>query len=161
MSKEKKVLIIVGLVIIIITSVLVAKSSYDAQIKAEKEEQQKVAESISNLKVINLDKLEGIFQSEDTKIVFIGSLTCPHCTSIKPKMNSLAKELKADIYYLELSELTQSEQERLYNMNDFLKDGTSIPLVMAVKNDEVVDSFVGDIEISEIKSFLKKNLNLE
>lgn len=161
MSKTKKILIIVGLILIVVASILVAKSSYDAQIKAEEEEQKAIAESISNLTVINLDKLEEIFKSEDTKIVFIGSLTCPHCTSIKPKINSLAKELKVDIYYLELSELTSAEQERLYTMNDFLSNGTSIPLVMAVKNDEVVDSFVGDIETSEIESFLKKNLNLE
>lgn len=161
MSKTKKILIIVGLILVVVVSMLVAKSSYDAQIKAEKEEKQKVAESVSNLTVINLDKLEQIFKSEDTKIVFIGSLTCPHCTSIKPKINSLAKELKAEIYYLELSELTNEEQERLYTMNDFLSNGTSIPLVMAVKKDEVVDSFVGDIETSQIEAFLKKNLNLE
>ncbi len=161
MSKTKKILIIIGLVVIAITSILVAKSSYDSQKKAEEKKQAEVEESISNLTVINLDKLESLFKSEDTKIVFIGSLTCPHCTGIKPKINNLVEELGIDVYYLELSELTDEEQERLYSMNDFLSQGTSIPLVMAVKNDEVIDSFVGNIETEEIESFLKKNLNLE
>lgn len=161
MSKTKKILILVGLVLIVVASVLVAKSSYDAQKKAEEKEQKEIEESISNLTVINLDKLEELFKSDDTKIVFIGSLTCPHCTSIKPKINNLVKELDIDVYYLELSELTEEDEERLYSMNDFLAQGTAIPLVMAIKNNEVIDSFVGNIETEEIESFLKENLNLE
>lgn len=161
MSRNKKILIIVGIVLVAIVSLIIAKSSNDAQVKAEKEEEEEIKESISNLTVIDLDKLEELFKSEDTKIVFIGSLTCPHCTAIKPKINSLTKELNIDVYYLEISELTSEEEERLYTMNDFLAQGTSIPLVMAIKNNEVVDSFVGNIEEEEIESFLKKNLNLE
>lgn len=161
MSKTKKLLILVGLALIVITSVLVAKSSYDAQKKEEEKKQEEISKSISNLTVINLDKLEELFKSEDTKIVFIGSLTCPHCTAIKPKINNLVKELDIDVYYLELSELTGEEEKRLYGMNEFLAQGTSIPLVMAIKNNEVIDSFVGNIETEEIESFLKKNLNLK
>lgn len=161
MNKTKKILILVGLVLVVITSILVAKTSYEAQKKAEDQKQKEIDESISNLTVVNLDKLEELFKSEDTKIVFIGSLTCPHCTAIKPKINNLVKELDIDVYYLELSELTNQEQERLYSMNDFLAQGTSIPLVMAVKNNEVIDSFVGNIETEEIDAFLRKNLNLK
>lgn len=161
MSKTKKILILVGLALILFTSVLVAKTSYDAQKKAEEQEQKQIEEAISNLTVINLDKLEELFKSREEKIVFIGSLTCPHCTAIKPKINNLVKELDIDVYYLELSDLTESEEQRLYSMNDFLAQGTSIPLVMAIKNNEVIDSFVGNIETEEIESFLKKNLNLE
>lgn len=161
MSKTKKILILVGLVLILVASILVAKSSYDAQKEAEEKEKKEIAESISNLTVINLDKLEELFKSEDTKIVFIGSLTCPHCTAIKPKINNLVKKLDIDVHYLELSNLTEEDEKRLYSMNDFLAQGTSIPLVMAVKNNEVIDSFVGNIETGEIESFLKKNLNLE
>lgn len=161
MSKTKKILILVGLALILVTSILVAKSSYDMQKKAQEQEQKEIEESISNLTVINLDKLEELFKSEDEKIVFIGSLTCPHCTAIKPKINNLVKELDIDVYYLELSDLTETEEKRLYSMNDFLAQGTSIPLVMAIKNNEVIDSFVGNIETEEIESFLKKNLNLK
>lgn len=161
MSKTKKILLLIGLALILIMSILVAKISYDQEKKAEEQEKQKMNDLISNLTVINLDKLEVLFKSEDTKIVFIGSLTCPHCTSIKPKINNLVKELDIDVYYLELSELNSKEEQRLYSMNDFLKDGTSIPLVMAIKNNEVIDSFVGNIETEEIEKFLKKNLNLE
>lgn len=161
MSKAKKILIVIGLILIVVVSVLVAKSSYDSQIEKEKKEQKEIEDSISNLTVIDLDKLEELFKSEDTKIVFIGSLTCPHCTAIKPKINNLVKELDIDVYYLELSDLTEEDEERLYSMNDFLAQGTAIPLVMAIKNDEVIDSFVGNIETEEIESFLNKNLNLE
>ncbi len=162
MNKTKKILLLIFIILVLVTlSILVAKNSYDEQRKAEEKEQQEIAKSISNLTVINLDKLENLFKSDDTKVVFIGSLTCPHCTSIKPKINALVKELDIDVYYLELSELTEDDQKRLYGMNEFLENGTSIPLVMAIKNNEVIDSFVGDLETEAIEAFLKKNLNLE
>ena len=161
MSKTKKILIIVGVVLIVIISIMVSKSSYEAQLEAEKKEQEKIAKSISNLTVINADKLVELFKSEDTKIVFVGSLTCPHCTGIKPKINALTKDLGIEVYYFELSDLSKEDEKKFYNANEFLAQGTSIPLVMAIKSNEVIDSFVGNIETEEIESFLKKNLDLE
>lgn len=162
MTKSVKILVIIIITVAIaLTSFFVMKKAYDESQKELEEENRKAAESISNLTVINVSKMKELFSSNDTKIIFVGSLTCPHCTAIKPVINSVVKDLNVTVYYLELSTMTDEENNEYYSINEFLKNNNSIPLVMAVKNNEVIDSFVGEKDSKDVEEFLKKNLNIE
>ena len=162
MTKSVKILVIIIITVAIaLTSFFVMKKAYDESQKELEEENKKAEESISNLTVINVSKMKELFSSNDTKIIFVGSLTCPHCTAIKPVINSVVKDLNVTVYYLELSTMTDEENNEYYSINEFLKNNNSIPLVMAVKNNEVIDSFVGEKDSKDVEEFLKKNLNIE
>lgn len=162
MTKGVKILVIIIITVAIaLTSFFAMKKAYDESQKELEEENRKAAESISNLTVIDVSKMKELFSSNDTKIIFVGSLTCPHCTAIKPVINSVVKDLNVTVYYLELSTMTDEENTEYYSINEFLKNNNSIPLVMAVKNNEVIDSFVGEKDSKDVEEFLKKNLNIE
>ena len=162
MPKGVKILVVIRITVAIaFTSFFVMKKAYDESQKEIEEENKKAEESISNLTVINVSKMKELFSSNDTKIIFVGSLTCPHCTAIKPVINSVVKDLNVTVYYLELSTMTDEENKEYYSINEFLKNNNSIPLVMAVKNNEVIDSFVGEKDSKDVEKFLKKNLNIE
>ena len=162
MTTGVKILVVIMITVAIaLTSFFVMKKAYDESQKEIEEENKKAEESISNLTVINVSKMKELFSSNDTKIIFVGSLTCPHCTAIKPVINSVVKDLNVTVYYLELSTMTDEENNEYYSINEFLKNNNSIPLVMAVKNNEVIDSFVGEKDSKDIEEFLKKNLNIE
>ena len=162
MTKGVKILVVIMITVAIaLTSFFVMKKAYDESQKEIEEENKKAEESISNLTVINVSKMKEVFSSNDTKIIFVGSLTCPHCTAIKPVINSVVKDLNVTVYYLELSTMTDEENNEYYSINEFLKNNNSIPLVMAVKNNEVIDSFVGEKDSKDVEEFLKKNLNIE
>lgn len=162
MTKGVKILVVIMITVAIaLTSIFVMKKAYDESQKEIEEENKKAEESISNLTVINVSKMKELFSSNDTKIIFVGSLTCPHCTAIKPVINSVVKDLNVTVYYLELSTMTDEENKEYYSINEFLKNNNSIPLVMAVKNNEVIDSFVGEKDSKDVEEFLKKNLNIE
>lgn len=162
MTKGVKILVVIMITVAIaLTSFFVMKKAYDESQKEIEEENKKAEESISNLTVINVSRMKELFSSNDTKIIFVGSLTCPHCTAIKPVINSVVKDLNVTVYYLELSTMTDEENNEYYSINEFLKNNNSIPLVMAVKNNEVIDSFVGEKDSKDIEEFLKKNLNIE
>lgn len=162
MTKGVKILVVIIITVAIaLTSFFVMKKAYDESQKEIEEENKKAAESISNLTVIDVSKMKELFSSNDTKIIFVGSLTCPHCTAIKPVINSVVKDLNVTVYYLELSTMTDEENTEYYSINEFLKNNNSIPLVMAVKNNEVIDSFVGEKDSKDVEEFLKKNLNIE
>jgi predicted bacteriocin transport accessory protein len=162
MTKGVKILVVIMITVAIaLTSIFVMKKAYDESQKEIEEENKKAEESISNLTVINVSKMKELFSSNDTKIIFVGSLTCPHCTAIKPVINSVVKDLNVTVYYLELSTMTDEENNEYYSINEFLKNNNSIPLVMAVKNNEVIDSFVGEKGSKDVEKFLKKNLNIE
>lgn len=162
MTKGVKILVVIMITVAIaLTSIFVMKKAYDESQKEIEEENKKAEESISNLTVINVSKMKELFSGNDTKIIFVGSLTCPHCTAIKPVINSVVKDLNVTVYYLELSTMTDEENNEYYSINEFLKNNNSIPLVMAVKNNEVIDSFVGEKDSKDVEEFLKKNLNIE
>lgn len=162
MTKGVKILVVIMITVAIaLTSFFVMKKAYDESQKEIEEENKKAEESISNLTVINVSKMKELFSSNDTKIIFVGSLTCPHCTAIKPVINSVVKDLNVTVYYLELSTMTDEENKEYYSINEFLKNNNSIPLVMAVKSNEVIDSFVGEKDSKDVEKFLKKNLNIE
>lgn len=162
MTKGVKILVVIMITVAIaLTSFFVMKKAYDESQKEIEEKNKKAEESISNLTVINVSKMKELFSSNDTKIIFVGSLTCPHCTAIKPVINSVVKDLNVTVYYLELSTMTDEENNEYYSINEFLKNNNSIPLVMAVKNNEVIDSFVGEKDSKDVEEFLKKNLNIE
>lgn len=162
MTKGVKILVVIIITVAIaLTSFFVMKKTYDESQKEIEEENKKAEESISNLTVINVSKMKELFSSNDTKIIFVGSLTCPHCTAIKPVINSVVKDLNVTVYYLELSTMTDEENNEYYSINEFLKNNNSIPLVMAVKNNGVIDSFVGEKDSKDVEEFLKKNLNIE
>lgn len=162
MTKGVKILVVIMITVAIaLTSFFVMKKAYDESQKEIEEKNKKAEESISNLTVINVSKMKELFSSNDTKIIFVGSLTCPHCTAIKPVINSVVKDLNVTVYYLELSTMTDEENKEYYSINEFLKNNNSIPLVMAVKNNEVIDSFVGEKDSKDVEKFLKKNLNIE
>lgn len=162
MTKGVKILVVIMITVAsALTSFFVMKKAYDESQKEIEEENKKAEESISNLTVINVSKMKELFSSNDTKIIFVGSLTCPHCTAIKPVINSVVKDLNVTVYYLELSTMTDEENNEYYSINEFLKNNNSIPLVMAVKNNEVIDSFVGEKDSKDVEEFLKKNLNIE
>lgn len=162
MTKGVKILVVIMITVAIaLTSFFVMKKAYDESQKEIEEENKKAEESISNLTVINVSIMKELFSSNVTKIIFVGSLTCPHCTAIKPVINSVVKDLNVTVYYLELSTMTDEENNEYYSINEFLKNNNSIPLVMAVKNNEVIDSFVGEKDSKDVEEFLKKNLNIE
>ena len=162
MTKGVKILVVIIITVAIaLTSFFVMKKAYDESQKEIEEENKKAEESISNLTVINVSKMKELFSSNDTKIIFVGSLTCPHCTAIKPVINSVVKDLNVTVYYLELSTMTDEENNEYYSINEFLKNHKSSPLVLAVKNNEVIDSFVGEKDSKDVEEFLKKNLNIE
>ena len=162
MNKGVKILVVIMITVAIaLTSFFVMKKAYDESQKEIEEENKKAEESISNLTVINVSRMKELFSSNYTKIIFVGSLTCPHCTAIKPVINSVVKDLNVTVYYLELSTMTDEENNEYYSINEFLKNNNSIPLVMAVKNNEVIDSFVGEKDSKDVEEFLKKNLNIE
>ena len=162
MTKGVKILVVIMITVAIaLTSFFFMLKAYGESQKEIEEENKKAEESISNLTVINVSKMKELFSSNDTKIIFVGSLTCPHCTAIKPVINSVVKDLNVTVYYLELSTMTDEENNEYYSINEFLKNNNSIPLVMAVKNNEVIDSFVGEKDSKDVEKFLKKNLNIE
>lgn len=101
-------------------------------------------------------------------VIVIGQTGCSHCTAIKPALNSVAKEHKVTINYLNLTDMDEDTQSEFfdslrdieYNDPDFLEDGSfGTPLTLIVEDGKVKSYLSGEKTTSQlVREFKKQGL---
>ena len=140
MSVKKKVIILVVICVLILSGGIIADlilgKSYFNEIKYKE-----VIEKIEN---------------DESFILVISQTTCTHCASFKPKMASVARDYKLDVYYIDVDLLSEKENDKFKKYISF--DGT--PATVFIKNGEETSAATrinGDASIEKIKNKLKSN----
>lgn len=115
---------------------------------------------------INYEKYKDIIEdSEEKQIVVIGQTGCSHCISIKPALNSIAKDYNITINYLNLTTMTNDENNDFYNTleqmeyndEDFVNEGKfGTPLTLIIKNGKIENYISGERTISQLVREFKK-----
>lgn len=108
---------------------------------------------------ISFSQLETKFDKKEDFVLFIGSAACSHCQSYKPKLEAIIKVNQVKVYYIDVSKITEEENEKLdgwvtyggtpYTI--FIEDGKVKEL------DSQVYSISGDRDIEYIEKIFKKN----
>lgn len=106
--------------------------------------------------------------SEGLHVIVIGQTGCSHCTAIKPALNSVGKDYKVTINYLNLTDLTEDENSEFfdslkeieYNDPAFLEDGSfGTPLTLVVEDGKVKSYLSGEKTPSQlVREFKKQGL---
>ena len=104
---------------------------------------------------INYNELEKMINEKQDFILFIGSETCSACSSFKITVNELVKNYKVDIKYIDVSKLTDSEEEKLIEQFPFDATPTTI-LVKKGKETGDDNRIVGNQKYSKIEKILKE-----
>lgn len=103
--------------------------------------------------------------AEGAHVVVIGQTGCSHCTAIKPALNSVAKDYKVTVNYLNITDMDEDTQnnfvEKLreieYNDPEFLEDGSyGTPLTLIIKDGKVVSYLSGERTTSQLAREFKK-----
>lgn len=114
---------------------------------------------------IDYSMYEQLIASEETHVITIGQTGCSHCTAIKPVLNQVALDYDITINYLNLSEMTEEENNLLieslekinYDDEDFVNRGSfGTPLTLVVKNGKVIRYASGERTPSSLVRELKK-----
>ena len=113
---------------------------------------------------IDYSKFEELL-SEGTHVVVIGQTGCSHCTAIKPALNTVAKEYKVTVNYLNITDMDSETQnsflEKLreieYNDPEFLEDGSyGTPLTLVIRDGKVISYLSGEKTTSQLAREFKK-----
>lgn len=105
---------------------------------------------------IGFSKYKELINEEGKFIIFIGSKSCPYCNQLDSTLKEIMTKYQlADIYFLDLSLLTENEQEELFtNMNI----NPSIP-VLRIYNYGLKDTIIGfQNENTLIEAFLNAGI---
>lgn len=105
---------------------------------------------------LSFDDLQLKLNDKDTFVLVIGSDTCSACAKYKTTMESVIKENKLDIYYLDLDSLTEEEYSKIYSKYVI----TSTPTTIFIKDGletSTYDRIAGAASYSDIIENLKKH----
>ncbi len=84
---------------------------------------------ISPLKKINYKDYQTMFEEKQDFILYLGAKTCSHCQAFKPTLEKIARKYNLDVYYLDVSTLSNDEYAIVKNKT-FL---TGTPTIVFVK----------------------------
>lgn len=108
---------------------------------------------------VDYEEYKDLIRDDDTNIIVIGQTTCSHCINYKPALNSVAEDYNITINYLNLTELSQEENQNFYaslekinyNDPDFVEEGSfGTPTTLVVKNGKVIDYISGERTYSQL-----------
>lgn len=114
---------------------------------------------------INYEDFSNLIKEEGKHVITIGQTGCSHCIATKPVLNAIAKEYDIKLYYLNISEMTQSENASLinnlkelgYDEKEFLESGQfGTPLTIVIEKGKIVYYINGERPTKVFKSELKK-----
>ena len=100
----------------------------------------------SNMKLTNASNYM------DKKYVVISEIDSEKYDKSILLLNDYVKENNIDLFYLEFSNLNNSEREDLYSKNKFFENGIVLPVLIKFENKKIVNV----INIEEIKKELDK-----
>lgn len=109
---------------------------------------------------IDYEQYKTMIKNKDSFILFIGSSECSHCISYKKTLNKVIKEYDVDVKYLDLSKMSDKENNEFKSQISF----TGTPTTIFVEKGEEKSHYnriVGDQSYEKIVDKFKDNGYIE
>ncbi len=171
-DSKKVALIVVGLIIffglIFYLSTLSGKGQYQEPVSENENydmtdvgaESSSISEDeMKDLKEISVDDYLSLKESDEKySVIYIGRPTCSHCTVQLPIMKHMAYKYNIEINYLNTDNFDSEGKDatKLQKSDDYFSEGWGTPLVLIVKDDEIVEYSEGETSIARLTELFKK-----
>ena len=120
----------------------------------------------ANLKEINYDAFKKIAKEDKKSLVYLDTSACQACTTVRSLLNEYADDNDFKVNYLNSYGLTEDDvndliENRLdemgYDEESYKDDKTvSVPLLLVVEDNEILDYVIKSTDESDYKKVLKK-----
>lgn len=137
MSESKKMLVVVGVVILIIIGSI-------GFVYAGGQDSKEIYEQFT-----------ADFNDSENKLVYLGSSTCGYCSLLNPSLQDMASRYEFDYLYIDINEMSSSYVRKVINDLGLTKVGT--PYLAIVSNGKVVDTQDGYDDYNVVFEFLQDN----
>lgn len=95
-------------------------------------------------------------KNKETFPLVIGSESCSACALYKGTMDTFIKKYQVEVFYIDLSKLTEEEENKLYGQVNF--DGTPTTVFIELgEYTSVFDRIEGSAGLSTVKEKFRKN----
>lgn len=112
-----------------------------------------------NLTEIDYERFMTLYSGSTPSIVVLVQTNCGYCNMYKPIIDEIAYDEDINIYYLDITKLTNSEYNQLINSIDFFKTHSDwgTPTTLIVKNSSTIDYLEGYSSEDTTLKFYREN----
>ena len=142
--------------IVVLVLIIVFGASYFAS-ELQECDSYSAGNSSSDLNDIDIDEYLDLKESSDASIIYIARPTCGYCQQEEPIVKNIVYEYGITVNYLNTDNLDDDGQAKLIKSDDYFSEGYGTPLLLVVKDDEIVDILKGLSDKDTIVNFFKEN----
>lgn len=155
----KKVVRIIGIVLFVLIVILGAIGiSYIKNDSSNKVTDKTVTLENAGFNEVTIDEYLSLINEDKQNIILIARPTCGYCEKFTPILKQAMDDMNLTINYIDTDKLTQDDWTKFEASLTYLtSEEWGTPLVLIVKNGEVVADNGGYVELSTIKAFFKAN----
>ena len=110
-----------------------------------------------DLNEIGIDEYLDLLKGDEASIIYVARPTCHYCQEMEPIVKNIVYEYGIEVNYLNTDELDDDGQAKLVKSDDYFSEGYGTPLLLVVKDDEIVDIQEGLTDKDTTVNFLKDN----
>ncbi len=114
-------------------------------------------EEQEDLNDIGIDEYLDLKEGNEASIIYIARPTCHYCQEMEPIVKNIVYEYGITVNYLNTDELDDEGQAKLIESDDYFSEGYGTPLLLVVKDDEIVDIQEGLNDKETTVNFFKDN----
>lgn len=110
-----------------------------------------------NFNTITVDDYLKLKNKAETNIIYIGRNSCRACLQEEIILYALSEKLDLTINYLNISNITTEDYEKLQSSDEFFQNNWSIPLIILVKDGKIIERLEGLKSINQLLETFKNN----
>ena len=110
-----------------------------------------------DLNEIDIDEYLDLLKGDEASIIYVARPTCHYCQEMEPIVRNIVYEYGIEVNYLNTDELDDEGQSKLIKSDDYFSEGYGTPLLLVVKDDEIVDIQEGLNNKDTTVNFFKDN----
>jgi len=111
---------------------------------------------------ITVDDYLKLKNENKINIIYIGRNSCRYCLQESLILKAIKEKYNLTINYLDISNITTKDYEKIKSSDEFFQSSWSIPLIILVKDNQIIEKLEGIKNIQQIlEVFNNHNLLLE
>lgn len=163
---NKKVIGVFGVILVLILLIVISnispreKLSNDPSVilsNAKYESENINDDEQKEFNEIGLEDFISILNNNKNQIVLIGREGCSYCKVAFPIIKNISYKYDLDINYLNVDKFNDEERETFLNSHEVFKEDFGTPLLLMIKNKEVVEKQDGLTDTIHYVKLLKDN----
>lgn len=158
-SKQKDIILILLVVVLLVVACIVTSTKKESKVDIELPV---AVEGEAGTKTISYTEYEELMNSNKPFLMVIIQDGCGYCEMYEPVVEEVANELGIPINYLNLTNLSSEESNKLSKSNSYLKKNQwGTPTTLFMVGDKVIDSIGQYVEKDDFVSFVKENIKVD